>query len=133
MKTAFPYITAILLAAFGLLTLFLSASVIFDLFGIREREGNYVLFIVWSNFIGSILYLISAYGLIRKMNYTPKLLGVSALILIAAFIALMAHINSGGLHEAMQLGTDFRNCINFGHRKCRIVACIATVLGKRLQ
>ena len=34
MKKYAPYLLAILLAAFGLLTLFLSSSVIFDLFGI---------------------------------------------------------------------------------------------------
>jgi len=32
--------TAVLLVGFGLLTLFLSTSVIFDLFGIRAKEGN---------------------------------------------------------------------------------------------
>jgi hypothetical protein len=42
MKKTLPYIIAILLAAFGLLTLFLSSSVIFDLFGIRAKEGNFV-------------------------------------------------------------------------------------------
>ncbi|TXT31108.1 MAG: hypothetical protein FD136_1553, partial [Chitinophagaceae bacterium] len=34
MKKILPYSIAILLAGFGLLTLFLSTSVIFDLFGI---------------------------------------------------------------------------------------------------
>lgn len=45
-KKIFRYLTAILLVGFGLLTLFLSTSVIFDLFGVRAKEGNYVLFVV---------------------------------------------------------------------------------------
>ena len=42
MKKKLHYLIALLLATFGLLTMFLSASVIFDLFGIRAKEGNYV-------------------------------------------------------------------------------------------
>ena len=37
------YVLAVVLLLFGALTLFLSTSVIFDLFGVRAREGNYVL------------------------------------------------------------------------------------------
>jgi hypothetical protein len=70
-----------------------------DLIGIRVREGNYVLFVVWSNFISSLLYLIAVYGLIKKRLWTALLLGVSSLILISAFIGLNIHINSGGLYE----------------------------------
>jgi hypothetical protein len=46
MKKTLLYTLPILLTGFGLLTLFLSTSVIFDLFGIRAKEGNYVLFVV---------------------------------------------------------------------------------------
>ena len=47
MKKGIRYLAAAVLTGFGLLTLFLSASVIFDLFNIRVREGNYVLFLVF--------------------------------------------------------------------------------------
>ena len=62
MKKVLPYFLATILGAFGLLTLFLSTSVIFDLFGIRAKEGNYVLFVVWANFISSVLYLVAPTG-----------------------------------------------------------------------
>ena len=88
MKKYLPKIIAIILAAFGLLTLFLSGSVIFDLFGIRAKQGNYVLFVVWSNFISSLLYLVAAYGFITTKKWTTLLLGASTIILIAAFIGL---------------------------------------------
>ena len=99
MKKYVLYTSAVILTAFGLLTLFLSTSVIFDLFGIRAKEGNYVLFVVWSNFISSILYLFAAYGFVKVKNWTATLLGISTLILLAAFIGLKIHINSGGIYE----------------------------------
>jgi len=99
MKKYLPYIIATILAAFGLLTLFLSTSVIFDLFDIRAKEGNYVLFVVWANFISSFLYLLAAYGFIKYKKWTTLLLGISAMILIAAFIGLNIHVNSGGIYE----------------------------------
>ena len=104
MKKALPYLLATILTGFGLLTLFLSTSVIFDLFGIRAKEGNYVLFIVWSNFISSILYLIASYGFVTSKKWTAKLLGVSTIILITALIGLFYHINSGGIYETKTIG-----------------------------
>lgn len=99
MKKILPYILAVILTGFGLLTLFLSTSVIFDLFGIRAKEGNYVLFVVWANFISSILYLFAAYGFIKSQKWTTALLSFSTAILIAAFIGLKIHANSGGIYE----------------------------------
>ncbi|MCF8253479.1 MAG: hypothetical protein K9H61_06740 [Bacteroidia bacterium] len=100
MKKIFAFFLAITLGGFGLLTLFLSTSVIFDLFGIRAKEGNYVLFVVWSNFISSILYLFAAYGFFKVKNWTTLLLGIATVILIIAFIGLKIHAGSGGIYEA---------------------------------
>lgn len=104
MKKTLLYIIAILLAAFGLLTLFLSSSVIFDLFGIRAREGNYVLFIVWANFLSSILYLIAAYGFIKGKRWTIKPLGIASIVLLVAFTGLLIHVNAGGIYETKTIG-----------------------------
>ncbi len=104
MKKILPYLFATFLVGFGLLTLFLSTSVIFDLFGIRAKEGNYVLFVVWSNFISSILYLFAAYGFLKSKKWTTSLLGISALILIAAFIGLKFYASSGGIYETKTIG-----------------------------
>lgn len=104
MKKYIPYILGTVLAAFGLLTLFLSTSLILDLFGVREREGNYVLLVVWANFSASLLYLTAAFGLFMKKQWPPLLLAVAALILIAAFVGLMIHVANGGLHETKTIG-----------------------------
>jgi len=104
MKKVIQYVIAILLAAFGLITLFLSNSVIFDLFGIRAKEGNYVLFIVWANLLSSILYLVAAYGFIKDKKWTIKPLGLSMIVLLIAFIGLFFYINSGGIYETKTIG-----------------------------
>ncbi|MEB2785347.1 hypothetical protein [Algoriphagus persicinus] len=104
MKKIFTYFPIVLLIAFALLTLFLSSSVLFDWFGIREKEGNYVLFVVWVNFISSILYLAAAYGFLKQKKLTFTILSLSAIILIMALIGLFIHINSGGLYETKTIG-----------------------------
>ncbi len=114
MKKTIPYLLAILLTGFGLLTLFLSSSVIFDLFGIRAKEGNYVLFIVWSNLISSILYLFAAYGFVKRKGWTTFLLGVSTVILLTAFIGLKIHVSSGGIYETKTISAMvFRISVTF--------------------
>ena len=101
------YFTIIILLAFIILTLFLSSSVIFDWFGIRAKEGNYVLFVVWANLISSLLYIASVYGLITLKKWSFKPLLISALLLIAALIGLYFHINSGGIYETKTIGALF--------------------------
>ena len=84
---------------FGLLTLFMSSAVIFDLFDIRDKEGNYVLFIVWTNFISGLLYLFVVWGLLKQYSWTTNVLALISLILIISFVALFVYINKGGIYE----------------------------------
>ena len=95
MKKNISLAIGLLLAAFGLLTLFLSGSVIFDLFGIRAREGNYVLFIVWANFIASFIYLFSAYGFVKSKAWTTSILSIASVILLVAFLGLIIWVYKG--------------------------------------
>lgn len=99
MKNLTLYVLGVVLAAFGLLTLFLSGSVLFDLFGVRAKQGNYVLIIIWANFIVSFLYLFAAYGFIKQKRWTTMLLGIALVVLILGSIGLIIHINSGGIYE----------------------------------
>lgn len=104
MKKILKYGLIAILTLFGLLTLFLSASVIFDLFDIREMEGNFVPFVVWSNLISSIIYLLSVYGILNKQKWVPLVLGVSVIVLAIAFVGLKMHIKAGGLYEVKTVG-----------------------------
>lgn len=114
MKKVILYLAVAVLTGFGLLTIFLSTSVIFDLFDVRAKEGNYVLFVVWSNFISSFIYLISAYGLLASKKWTFKTLGFSSIILSATFFGFILYIQSGGIHESKTVGAMlFRITLTF--------------------
>ena len=104
MKRNIRYIAAFIITAFALLTLYLSSSLIFDLNGVRAEEGDYVLIVVWANFICSILYLFSAYGFVNAKKQTAKLLGIAMLVLIAAFILFGIHIYTGGIYMTKTIG-----------------------------
>lgn len=93
------YITILLLTFIGAVSLFMSLSIIFDSFGIREKEGNYVLLVVYSNLLCGILYLIAAFKIWQRKKTSITLLALALFILIIAFIGLMIHINTGGLFE----------------------------------
>lgn len=96
------YLTAtfvLVLVGFGLLTLFLSTAVIFDLFGIRAKEGNYVLFVVWANFVSSIIYLAAAIGMVMGKTWVTRVLLVAGVILAAALVGLFFYVNAGGIYE----------------------------------
>ena len=99
MKVTILKISAIILTLFALITLFMSSSVIFDLFGIREKEGNYVLFIVITNFICGFIYLVAAYGMFFGRTWTTRLLVFATSILTISFVGLIWHILNGGIYE----------------------------------
>ncbi len=103
-KVAPRILLVVVISAFALLTLFLSGSVIFDLFGIRAKEGNYVLLVVWANFISSLLYLVAAYGLVMRKRWPYKILIISVAVLSVALAGLFIHIDQGGLYETKTIG-----------------------------
>jgi len=92
-------VVAVFVALFGLISLFMTTSILFDLFDMREKEGNYIPFIVYANFICSFIYLFSSYGLFTKKKWTTMWLFIAAGILILAYIGLIIHIQSGRLFE----------------------------------
>lgn len=100
----FRSLFAIVLIAFATATLFMSSSVIFDWFGIREMEGDYVPFIVWTNFIAGWLYLVSAYGLLKAQKWAFWILIGTTLFLAIALVVLALYINSGGVFELKNVG-----------------------------
>lgn len=93
-------LSAIILALFALLTLFLSSSIIFDWFDIRQKQGDFILFIVWANFIASIVYFIAVYGFIKRKKWTFWILLSALLVLVIAFIFFQYYIQNGGIHKS---------------------------------
>lgn len=98
------FLSVSILALFAMLTLFLSSSIIFDWFGIRAKEGNYVLFIVGVNFSCAILYLTAVYGFMFKKLWTFKVLLTALFILLLGFMGLAIHISYGNLYETKTVG-----------------------------
>lgn len=112
MKKYLIKILAVFLTLFGLVTLFIGGSVIFDLFGIRAIEGHYVLFVVWANWICGFLYLVAAYGFLKRRKWTAKVLWLAFIILVSAFLGFIIHIKSGGIYETKTvLAMTFRTLI----------------------
>ena len=112
MKKITSIVLVTILSLFGFLTLFLSTSVILDLFGIREKEGNFIMFIVWANFLSAIIYLLSAYGIMKNKKWSTRLLSLSTIILLTALVGLFVHISLGGVFEIKTVyGMIFRTLI----------------------
>jgi magnesium-transporting ATPase (P-type) len=98
-KSISNVISAFILLVFAFVTLFMSSSVIFDWFGIRAKEGNYVLFIVWTNFILGFLYVAAAYYFFKNNKRTFSVLLVALIVLIIALLALQFYIHNDGIYE----------------------------------
>jgi ABC-type Na+ efflux pump permease subunit len=115
MKSIVLFISGFIIALFGVVTLFMGTSVIFGLFDIREKEGNYVLFVVIANFICAFLYLAAAYGFFAKKRWTTMVLNFAVGILVIAFIGLGIHIYSGGIYEQKTIyAMMFRTLLTIG-------------------
>lgn len=83
----------------GVVSVFMTSSVIFDWFGIRAKEGNFVPFIVYTNFICGWIYLFAAYESWKHQWIGVRLLLLASIALIVAFVFLQLHIYNGGLYE----------------------------------
>ena len=115
MKSIVLFISGFIIGLFGIVTLFMSTAVIFGLFDIREKEGNYVLFVVIANFICAFLYMAAAYGFFTKKRWTTMVLNFSVGILVIAFIGLGIHIYSGGIYEEKTVyAMMFRTFVTIG-------------------
>lgn len=99
MKALAKYLPAAVLTIFGFMTLYLTSSIIFDLFGMREKQGDYVDFIIWVNFFCGLVYVASAYGFIKSKEWTFKILGLAFLILIITAISYYFYVSNGGIHK----------------------------------
>lgn len=105
-------ILSLFLSLFGIVSIFMTSSIAFDWFGIREMEGNYVLFIVYANLICGFIYLYAAYALWRNRKSAIWALGLSSFILLFAFVAFGWYINEGGVYELKTLkAMSFRTIV----------------------
>lgn len=99
MKPILVKIAAWVSVVFGLLTILGGGGVIFDLLGMREKEGNYVLFVVWANFICGFLYLFASFGFFKKKSWTKAIMNQTVYILILTLVVLIVWILKGKPYE----------------------------------
>lgn len=100
----FKYLVAGAIIVFALITIFVSSAVLFDWFGIRASQGNYVPFIVKTNLTAGFLYLFAAYGFIKSKNWAFWAMLSVGLLLFYAFTLFFVHMHSGGLYENRTIG-----------------------------
>lgn len=85
-------IAALIAFLFGIVTIFVGGSVILDLFGMRAKEGKFVLSVVWPVSICGILYTFASYGFLKMKRWTITILNFALLLLFIAFILLLIQI-----------------------------------------
>ncbi len=94
------WIVTVIAVLFGLLTIKSGGQVLFGEMLYQKAAGNYVLFVVWFNFLAGFLYIAAGAGIwmLRRWAVWLSLLIAIATIIIFAFFGL--HILEGGAYEA---------------------------------
>ena len=89
--------------AFGLLTLKSGGEVLFIDGAGRAAAGNYVPFVLWSNFLLGFLYIVAGIGLWLQKRWAVWLAITIAVATLAVFAAFGWYINTGGAFEPRTL------------------------------
>ncbi len=95
---------AIFALAFGLLTIYSGGQVIFGGTAARKAAGNYMLFVVWFNFIAGFAYVAAAIGLLTAQRWAPRLALIIALATALVFFAFGSLILTGFPFELRTVG-----------------------------
>lgn len=93
-----PALSAFLLL-FGLATIKSGGAVLFFDPAAEEAAGNYVDFVLWSNFVAGFFYAVAAIGIFFERSWSLKLTAVIALFTVGLLIAFRIHVLSGGAYE----------------------------------
>jgi len=93
------YILAAVAILFGLTTIKAGGAVLFADATARDQAGNYVPFVLWSNFIGGFLYVAAGISILVRSITALRLSILIATLAVATFAALGVHIFLGGRYE----------------------------------
>lgn len=88
---------------FGLLTIKSGGAILFGDTTTRATAGNYVPFVLWFNFVAGFAYVAAGAGLWMQQRWSAWLAVAIAVATVITFVALGAHIYSGGAYEQRTL------------------------------
>ncbi|MDI1281507.1 hypothetical protein [Brevundimonas sp.] len=94
---------ALLAVAFGALTLKEGGGVLFGPGATRAAAGDYVPFVLWSNFLLGFAYVGAGLGLWLRQSWGLRLAALILAITLATFVAFAVHVALGGDHETRTL------------------------------
>jgi hypothetical protein len=94
------WLAALAAAAFGAVTLQAGGGVLFGPESVRQAAGDYVPFVVWSNFLAGFAYLGAAAGLFLRAPWALWVALTIAVATLVVYAAFGAHILLGGAYEA---------------------------------
>ena len=89
----------------------------------QEAAGNYVLFVVWFNFLAGFIYLVAGAGIWMRLRWAAWLSLLIAIATVIVFSILGMHILSGGGYETRTVAAMSLRCVVwisifvFGYRK----------------
>jgi uncharacterized membrane protein len=97
-KTIF-WIMGAVAVLFGLLTIKSGGQVLFgdDLY--REAAGNYVPFVLWSNFIAGFFYMVAGIGILLRKPWSVWMSLLIAAFTLLVFAVFGLHILADGAYE----------------------------------
>ena len=98
------WIISLIAIAFGLLTLKSGGEVLFIDGAGREAAGNFVPYVLWSNFILGFLYIVAGIGIWLQKRWAVWLALFILTVTLAVFAIFGFHILQGGLFEQRTVG-----------------------------
>jgi len=104
MKNLPKLILLLFLSLFTLITLYLSIGLVFDVFGVRASQGNFVSSVTYANLICGFLYLMSAIGIYKDKLWSATPLWIALFVLIISSLFFALHVFNGGLYETKTIG-----------------------------
>ncbi|MBA3058278.1 MAG: hypothetical protein KJ614_01770 [Gammaproteobacteria bacterium] len=84
---------------FGLLTIKEGGTILFGDEAARAAAGNYVLFVLWFNFLAGFAYVVAGAGLWLRQRWAVWLAIAIAAATVLAFAALGEYVDSGAAYE----------------------------------
>ena len=103
-RTIVVWILACIAVIFGVLTIISGGQVLFGGSSSQQSAGNYVLFVVWFNFLAGFVYLVAGSGIWMRQGWAVWLSLVIAIATIIVFAAFGMHIYNGGGYETRTVG-----------------------------